>query len=457
MERRSLLVFLILVMLFGQIGLFARCSDGELKIRYAGDMGVDTNGNGLFDYLQIRVEVNITTPGTYMLEVQDLLDSSGEPINASADSNLTLGQGEQVITIDLDGRTIYSSGRNPYNISYIGLISQDYGVAGFLTDVRLTKEYRFSEFEPPPKYSLGVKEGDWVEYNVLRLSSSNDPQQQPVTYPTTMVVNVQSVHAKVVYAKFSFVDPTGGVSSNDINGYPEEESPIFPFIIPANLTASDSLAHLTNTTINGTRSGNVLGNIRDINYFQGDSRTVQSNVTFLLRGTYVWDKVTGFLISSWMNMTMTDPSTGYVSYTNVSIVLSYSNVIRQKTSIILGAATSMKLGDTLNVTATLLDSYNRSIVNQDIVFSFADSNTQIGKGATTYNGTQIQYTPDKPGNYTIMAAFRGSDALLPCESLIEVKVTSDVSYTIPIAVSVVAVVLVTGSAVYLLRKRRNSS
>lgn len=454
MERRFLAVFFISMMLlfrFSVVGLYA---DGELSLHYAGDTGIDANGNGFFDYLRVLVEANISIPGTYTLELQSLVDSSGISINASANTKLTLEEGEQVVTILLDGRTIHSSGRNPVNISYVGLVSENYGVAGFLYDIPLAREYKFSEFEPQPSYNVGVKKGDWVEYSALRLSSSDLLGQQPSSYSMTVVTRVEEIQEKLVYLDFAFVSPTGETSIDKVSGYLEKESSVFPFVIPANLTVGDRIAHLTNSTINGTRSENVLGNLREVNYFRDESTTSQHNVTLLLRQAYTWDRRTGFLVSSWMNMTLTDLSAGYRSYTNISFTLSYSNVILQKSTIVLEAAPSIKLGSTLNITATIQDSYKRIMVNKEIVFQLADRSVEIGKGTTTYNGTKIQYTPDKSGKYLIKASFNGTEELSATESIIEVSVTSDTDYTMLILIPVVAAVLILGSALYVNRRRR---
>jgi len=140
------------------------------------DKGVDIDGDGLFDYLQISVEVNVTYPWIlHMVEVDRLL---APPIYI-VDRNVTVAPtiqvrqsaivypkgGLQLINISLYGPTIYNSGlktpANPEKIYRITLsetypeYSPPYGfhwdtnVIDTISDIPLSREYSYTEFDPP--------------------------------------------------------------------------------------------------------------------------------------------------------------------------------------------------------------------------------------------------------------------------------------------------------------------
>jgi len=134
---------------------------------YVDDTGVDANGNGLFDYLQISVEVNVTFPWklysveVYELVARDLEDSYSRHIYIRQSAFVYPKAGLQLVNVSLYGPTIYDSGLNPEKIYRITLsetypeYSSYYGfrwysnVIDSLYDVPLSKEYSYTEFDPP--------------------------------------------------------------------------------------------------------------------------------------------------------------------------------------------------------------------------------------------------------------------------------------------------------------------
>lgn len=122
--------------------------------RLVGDKGVDTNGDGLFEFIALNVEVEIFTSGKY--ELQGHLEVDNKDI--SAVNNLTLSTGIQ--TIDLlfktDDIREYLKADGPYNIKDLMLVTRFNGIAGsnILADRRenlgQTNTYLLTELQRPP-------------------------------------------------------------------------------------------------------------------------------------------------------------------------------------------------------------------------------------------------------------------------------------------------------------------
>lgn len=171
----SFLTFSILSILGGQISpvgaqLFPSGYGASLTGNVY-DEGVDTDGDGLFDYLQISVEVNVTFP--WMLysvevsvEVYELVDPEDSEYKEQYVYFLQSAfvypeTGLQLVNVSLYGPAIYDSGLNPKKIYRITLsethpeYSPYYGfrwysnVIDSLYDMPLSKEYSYTEFDPP--------------------------------------------------------------------------------------------------------------------------------------------------------------------------------------------------------------------------------------------------------------------------------------------------------------------
>jgi len=120
------------------------------------DEGVDTDWDGTFDHLKIGVEVNVTQPGFYYVEIRGLLDASYNHIDVSDSVGTYLDIGTQVVNLTLNGPAIYASGLNPTNVSDVYLYDEYYGYLDSLKDVPLSREYLYYEFDVPGAMLTGV-------------------------------------------------------------------------------------------------------------------------------------------------------------------------------------------------------------------------------------------------------------------------------------------------------------
>ena len=85
------------------------------------DSGLDTDDDGAFNFLEVGVEVNVSTAGTFRVEVSGLFDSAYNYIGVWDEVFAYLDLGIQVVYLHLDGPTIYESGFDPANVTDIYL------------------------------------------------------------------------------------------------------------------------------------------------------------------------------------------------------------------------------------------------------------------------------------------------------------------------------------------------
>lgn len=429
----ALSALLIMFLLTIEVGY---STDGKpISVGNLSDRGRDMDGDGLFDYLELRIDVNITRPGVYIVEARNLLDPSGRPIDVTAYSRLMLEAGEHVITILMDGRRIRSSFLNPSRISYIGVISADYSEADFISNASLSREYGFEEFEPPPEYSIGVAEGSWMLYRVLQ-TRIPEGEAEPGNIPREIMVRVAGVRGGLVSLEMAFSFEGGASSSEVVEGYLERESQIFPFIIPSNLTSGDPFGASRDSRLGEGGWEDVLGKGREVNRFRGMNSFIQGNVEVSVDEEYVWDRLTGILLRSWINMTLTDMITGETMQRNISFTILKTNLIPQRTSIRLDAPQSVELGKPFNITALLTDSFNEGMVGEEIVLRGMDGE-EIGRARTGSGGMiRFEYTPKTAGRISIKAVYKGSDGYEASEKTVEIEVRSPFTLITPALIAI---------------------
>jgi hypothetical protein len=418
--------------------------ENQIEIVHYYDDGFDANENGYYDALGVAFIVNVSSPGYYVIEGQNLVDVHGNILNVSAGDTLFLEAGEQIVSLFFEGRQIYSYGLNPVNISYIGIFSEDYSKAGFVYNLQLSREYTFSEFEPPPDYDVGVKTGDWVKYNVTSIVTEFAPfSDVPIIQNNEITIEVKKVENQLVSIETRFIYEAG-IQKSETEGYLEEESQIYPLIIPANLNVGDMLGQYSESTIDGSLLENILGNERELNFHKDTSDMFQENMLVTLDQDLYWDKSTGILIKSWFNMTMNDILAGATSFNNFSFTIISSNVIRQKTSLVIDAPSEIKLGETITVEADLRDYSNEGMRGEKIILMSENDNKLIGESTTNSNGrVEFEFKPSGRGEHLLKAIFDGSDEYLPAENSLEVKVSGGSTFNfLPWAIAIIVGVIV---------------
>lgn len=118
-----------------------------------GDVGIDTNGNGLFDILRVDLNVDLLAGGVYQWSAR-LVDSNGKEIDFSGNSG-PLNAGVNTITLTFDGRKIGANGVNgPYAVK--GFLIFGAGNSLIADNVASTRAYNFTAFEDAKKLPIIV-------------------------------------------------------------------------------------------------------------------------------------------------------------------------------------------------------------------------------------------------------------------------------------------------------------
>ncbi len=213
------------------------------------DRGVDTDGDGAFDYLEVGVEVNVTDPGDYKVEISGLRDSTSVSYSVSGHKSEHLDAGIRVVNVSLYGPTIYVSGLNPVNVSGIHLYSVEY-VPPFeytdhwldsVYDVPLSTEYLYTQFDSPfadiEAIFVVYPDGQVVMQGALNYTHMEPPYPEPPMY---------------VVAEIKKSDTVTLVSANFTLIIPPEEASQFPFNSSAFKLLSEYSDGLLTTTISGS-------------------------------------------------------------------------------------------------------------------------------------------------------------------------------------------------------------
>ncbi len=241
------------------------------------DIGVDADGDGLFDYLEVGVQVNVTDAGNYTVYIWDLLDSGHNYIWFSSYGYEYLDAGIQVANVSLRGPKIYLSGLNPVSISQISLYSGEYPWHVWLDsvhDVPLSREYLYTEFDSPFNDMEAIfvvyPDGRVVMRGVLNYTDMEPPNPYLSMHGGASVK--KSDTATDVSASFTIIVPPEEVSefpfnSSDFTLLSEYSSDLLTTTISGSTVLPLSVAsefpfNITDFTVIGTYMDNLInGNI----------------------------------------------------------------------------------------------------------------------------------------------------------------------------------------------------
>lgn len=113
------------------------------------DYGMDTDGDGRYNYLTTGAEVNILIPGTYT--ILGWLSDSSEGSDIIWDSgDLYLDAGVQSMQLNFDGMAIYKHGTDgPYTLSFLALYDENDNLVDYQHDAYTTAAYNYTDFQKP--------------------------------------------------------------------------------------------------------------------------------------------------------------------------------------------------------------------------------------------------------------------------------------------------------------------
>ncbi len=113
------------------------------------DEGVDTDGDGYYDYLNLGVEVNVTAAGTYTVDAGGIYDASYNYVSVQTKNTSYLDVGIHVVYLELDGTEIYAESVNPTSIAGILLYDESNTTLGEVNDLTLPTSYIYDQFQRP--------------------------------------------------------------------------------------------------------------------------------------------------------------------------------------------------------------------------------------------------------------------------------------------------------------------
>lgn len=164
------------------------------------DHGVDTNSNGLYDYLEVDVQVDASVSGNYRVSINELTDQYGNFLYVPNSTQGYLDVGIQYLNLSLYGPVIFAGHFNPQKVYSIELDALDYGHMYNIFNVNLSRTYGYSEFDPHIVLTGNVTDrgvdtdGD-ILFNYLEVGVELN-----VTEPGTYQISAQGLTEKTGFA-----------------------------------------------------------------------------------------------------------------------------------------------------------------------------------------------------------------------------------------------------------------
>ncbi len=149
------------------------------------DFGTDTNGDGIFDYLTVDVEVVVENAGNYAMNARLLDQAENEIIWASTSAWLTAGI-PQTMRLNFSGPSIFANGADgPYYLRDVYVYNTGNPALSDSTyEAYTTAAFALSDFGnlPPVADAGGPYEGTVGIPMTLDAGGSHDPDGQIVLY-----------------------------------------------------------------------------------------------------------------------------------------------------------------------------------------------------------------------------------------------------------------------------------
>lgn len=159
------------------------------------------------------------------------------------------------------------------------------------------------------EYTVGVKVGDWIEYDVD--SSWSDPETEPSGFRYEWVkLEIQSLDGTEVTVLATIRYRDGTEETNTISWDLERGgAEPWPWIIPADLTAGDPIAVGSDMIIDETVTRTYIGASRKVNLLDMSQSYEDTTSTW----SFYWDQPTGVLLELLVNIS-SPTGTGMLTY-----------------------------------------------------------------------------------------------------------------------------------------------
>ena len=312
------------------------------------DRGVDTDADTYFNYLEVGVEVNVTTAGYYEVEVSVGLEDSGY-VYVHDYEDMHLDVGVHVVNLSLYGPTIYSSRTNPVNVSNIDLWenpTEDWRTwLGSRHDVPLSHQYFYYEFDAPfadmeAKFTV-YPDGRVVMGGTLNYTHMTPPYEEGFEVfgdtsftrtdgSTEMMANFAFIvqpHLGDTFPYNSSYFKLLGTYSGDIADISINGSVTFPPSLasqfPLNLSDFTVVADYLDNEINGTITAPLISGMPiatiDVDFHGNLTDLYLSDDLEIIYGTFLGNEINETMVEEMLlNMNSTIPGTGTGSLYNAT-------------------------------------------------------------------------------------------------------------------------------------------
>lgn len=241
------------------------------------DFGVDTDGDGLYNYLSLNAEVDTDSSGVYSISAH-LLDSNSTEITWNS-STVNLTAGIQIISLNFDGISISNHKVDGhYMVSALDLEDEEGSAVSHVLDSFKTSAYNYIQFEPTPATSTGAITRR-ISPSLIQPGSTLNITLTPS--PSSLFVSPGYHVIETIPQGFTFAGTSGGYS-NQGNVYTFDRMGSDPFVYTLTAPHANGSYTISGTfmddngnmgTISGTTTIRVGGIYYDLN---GDGRIERS-------------------------------------------------------------------------------------------------------------------------------------------------------------------------------------
>lgn len=111
---------------------------------------MDTNSNGLYDYLEVSIPVDVRDPGVYNASLNPMAPD-GTTITSTTVANTNLVQGANTLVMRFDGTEIRTRGvAGPYKVEHLLVWKGSDTPTAIWSVLPQTQAYRSTDFDSAP-------------------------------------------------------------------------------------------------------------------------------------------------------------------------------------------------------------------------------------------------------------------------------------------------------------------
>ena len=293
------------------------------------DYGVDTNNDGLYNYLRLVLDVNVSTASIFYFSASLYnTNSTNRSHVVSIVNQVNLSEGIQNVNLDFAGTTIRQNEIDgPYNLSYLTIYNENWYILIYEEDTYTTQAYNYKDFQ---------------EYVEPETSVYISPKQKQVEINQNFSIDVDVTALDLVYSTefdlffnasvLQAINVTAGdfLKKNETTTYPVNittDNNIGKISLNSNWYGIDFAKTGTGTLatiiFNSTSSGETILDLENVTLLDEllDPLSVISqdgnvNVVAMITQEFLlysgWNLITVPVENSWWASTMSENITGCV-------------------------------------------------------------------------------------------------------------------------------------------------